>query len=184
MINHYQAHNVLEELSLNAILQNLGISKGSFYYFFKNKDDLLYQAISPLVKERVRITKQNIKKKATLKEQFHLLFEPFIADNQNKLSVIEHFYTLLFSKESFKKSSIFRKLHIEIIKNRKILLLQSMKSNGIKVDKKLILLLDYIDTTIAFYYLYNKILHNKNTQNEISTFIDMMCDMIEKQYKK
>lgn len=187
MLNDLKQCGSMEEISLNTILQNLGISKGSFYYHFSSKDDLLYQTISPDIKKQTKYLQQQIKKLDTLKDKFFLLFEPFISDNDQRLIYLENFYMHLFFQANLKKNmndiNIFKKLHTEIKKSRKQLLLQSVKSNGIKVDKKVILLLDYIDNTVVFYCLYYKILHNKDTKNEIIAFIDMMCHMIEKQYK-
>lgn len=187
MLNDLKQYDPMKEISLNTILQNLGISKGSFYYHFSSKDDLLYQTISPDIKKQTKYLQQQIKKLDTLKDKFFLLFEPFISDNDLRRIYLENFYMHLFFQANLKKNmndiNIFKKLHTEIKKNRKQLLLQSVKSNGIKVDKKVILLLDYIDNTVVFYCLYYKILHNKDTKNEIIAFIDMMCHMIEKQYK-
>lgn len=183
MLSDFKQNNSIEEFSLNTILQNLGISKGSFYYHFSSKDDLLYQTISPDIDKQTKGLEQKIKKLDTLKDKFYLLFEPFVSDNDQRLIALENFYMHLFFKESTSYKSVFIKLHAKIKKHRKILLLQSVKSNEIKVDKKIIAILDYIDNTIIFYYLYYRVLHNKHPKNEIITFIDTMCHMIEKQYK-
>lgn len=178
--------NKIDNLTLNAILKHLGISKGSFYYHFKSKDDLLFQAINPLIKNQTQEFKQNIKKLNNLKEQFLLLFEPFVIDpNNDNLKHIENFYINLFFKEYTNQSKFLntKKLYTKIKNDRKSLLIQALKYNDIKVDKKLTTLIEFVDITMMFYYWSNKILYNKQTNNEIADLIDMLCNLIEKQYK-
>ena len=178
--------NKIDNLTLNVILKHLGISKGSFYYHFKSKDDLLFQAINPLIKNQTQKFKQNIKKLNNLKEQFLLLFEPFVIDpNNDNLKHIENFYINLFFKEYTNQSKFLntKKLYTKIKNDRKSLLIQALKYNDIKVDKKLTTLIEFVDITMMFYYWSNKILYNKQTNNEIADLIDMLCNLIEKQYK-
>ena len=176
----------IESLTLNTILKHLGISKGSFYYHFKNKDDLLFQAINPLMKNQTQEFKHDIKKLNSLKEQFNLLFEPFVTEpNNTKLKQVENFYTNLFFKEYTNKAKLqnMKKIYTSVRNARKSLLFQALKYNDIKVDKKLTILLDFLDTTMIFYYHINKVIHKKHANNEILDLIDMLCNLIEKQYK-
>ena len=180
-----QENQEIENLTLNAILKHLGISKGSFYYHFKSKDDLLFQTINPLITKHTQEFKQNIKKLNNLKEQFNLLFEPFIIEEDDKLKNIESLYVNLFFKEYTDKAKLqnTKKIYTKVRNDRKSLLLQALKYNDIKVDKKLTILIDFLDTTMMFYYYVNKILYKKRINNEISDLIDMLCNLIEKQYK-
>ena len=176
----------IESLTLNTILKHLGISKGSFYYHFKNKDDLLFQAINPLMKNQTQEFKHDIKKLNSLKEQFNLLFEPFVTEpNNTKLKQVENFYTNLFFKEYTNKAKLqnMKKIYTSVRNARKSLLFQALKYNDIKVDKKLTILLDFLDTTMIFYYHINKVIYKKLANNEILDLIDMLCNLIEKQYK-
>ena len=176
----------IESLTLNTILKHLGISKGSFYYHFKNKDDLLFQAINPLMKNQTQEFKHDIKKLNSLKEQFNLLFEPFVTEpNNTKLKQVENFYTNLFFKEYTNKAKLqnMKKIYTSVRNARKSLLFQALKYNDIKVDKKLTILLDFLDTTMIFYYHINKVIYKKHANNEILDLIDKLCNLIEKQYK-
>lgn len=185
-LNKNKENHEIENLTLNVILKHLGISKGSFYYHFKSKDDLLFQVINPLIKNQTQEFKQNIKKLNNLKEQFCLLFEPFILEpDNNKLKQIENFYVNLFFREYPNKIKLqnTKKIYTKIKNDRKSLLFQALKYNDIKVDKKLTILLEFLDTTMIFYYHINKVLYKKYTNNEILDLIDMLCNLIEKQYK-
>lgn len=169
-------------ISLNDILENLKISKGGFYHHFNSRDDLIYQVISPIIKEQTKTTKQNIKNTNTLKEKFYLLYEPYYKDDHNKLNLIANFY--IKSLQNVDKKSLFIKLQSEIKKSRKTIFIQSMKYSKITISKEILLLFDYIDSTLIFYYFYHKSLHNRYVKNEIVAFLDIVCDIIEKQYIK
>ena len=173
-----------EDLSLNALLQKLNVSKGSFYYHFKNKDDLLYQAISPIIKKHAQELAENIKSLELLRDKFHLLFNVFTGDDfEQKLVFLERFYVKLLSSKNG-DDGVFKKLHNEIKKSRIQLLLQALKSSGVKIDKKTTALVEYMETTMMFYYLYHKALSSRNPRSEICLFIDTMCGIFEKQSKK
>lgn len=47
------SQNGYENASLNTILKVAGISKGTFYYHFKNKEDLYFYILSTFVEEKV-----------------------------------------------------------------------------------------------------------------------------------
>lgn len=76
-----------ESASLNNILKEAQISKGTFYYHFKNKEDLYFYLIGLLIEEKKRFLGQAMKPEdfqkdifAILKHQARLGIE-FAADN-------------------------------------------------------------------------------------------------------
>lgn len=50
-----------DNASLNNILKEAGISKGTFYYHFKNKEELYFYLIGILLREKKRYFSENIK---------------------------------------------------------------------------------------------------------------------------
>ncbi|MBS4538636.1 TetR/AcrR family transcriptional regulator [Clostridium sp. D2Q-11] len=59
--------------SLNNILKEVGISKGTFYYHFKNKESLYIYLINMLVDRKIKFFEYNIPKEAYEKDLFELL---------------------------------------------------------------------------------------------------------------
>ena len=50
---------VLKSVSLSMILKAIGISKGTFYHYFKDKDELFYEVIIPEIRQKeIEINKQ------------------------------------------------------------------------------------------------------------------------------
>lgn len=62
-----------DQASLNNILKNANISKGTFYYHFKDKEDLYYYLIDILVEEKMKFFNENIKPEDYQKDIFSLL---------------------------------------------------------------------------------------------------------------
>ncbi|SDY74165.1 transcriptional regulator, TetR family [Proteiniborus ethanoligenes] len=62
-----------ENASLNNILKEAGISKGTFYYHFKNKEDLYFYLISMFIEEKKSFFTNNIKPEDFNKSIFDLL---------------------------------------------------------------------------------------------------------------
>ncbi len=62
-----------EQASLNNILKKTGISKGTFYYHFKNKEDLYMYLIGILVEEKINFLNKSINPKDFDKDIFTLL---------------------------------------------------------------------------------------------------------------
>lgn len=62
-----------DNASLNNILKEAGISKGTFYYHFKNKEDLYIYLISLLVEEKMNFFNKNINPEDFNKDIFTLL---------------------------------------------------------------------------------------------------------------
>lgn len=182
IIDSYKISSI-SAMSLNSILQEIGISKGNFYYHFKDKDDLLYQVLSPFIKEHTRDLKAQIKKLNTLKEQIFWLYEPLFVNNHCKTKHIEDMYHFLFFKDGI-KSKAHKKLYINILSSRKSLLMQVVKLNNIKLDKNVVVFLDYIENTIAFYYINYKKLHHRSPNSEIIKFLDLACNILEKHFSK
>ena len=65
--------NGYEQASLNNILREAGISKGTFYYHFKNKEELYFYLIDILIKEKTDYFNKNIKPEDLNKDIFTLL---------------------------------------------------------------------------------------------------------------
>ena len=52
----------IQNISLNQIITNIGISKGQFYHYFKTKEELIFQVISQKTFELSKLSEDEIKK--------------------------------------------------------------------------------------------------------------------------
>lgn len=165
-------------MSLSALLKAIGVSKGVFYYYFKDKEELLYEIIIPDIKQKELEISKKVSKFTTLKERLRVIFEPLINENlADELNELENFYIYLLQNTC--KSKFFAIIYDEIKKSRKSLILQQIRYYNIKITKDIMTLLDYVEDTIIFYHIFNKKIKGKPPRREISAFVDMLCRMIE-----
>lgn len=165
-------------MSLSALLKSIGVSKGVFYYYFKDKEELFYEIIIPDIKQKELEISKKVSKFPTLKERLHFMFELFTDEKLDaELNEVENFY--LYSLHNTSKSKFFAAIYDKIKKSRKSLILQQIRYFNIKITKDITTLLDYIHDTVIFYHIFNKRLKGKAPRREISAFVDMLCRMIE-----
>lgn len=169
----------VHSITLNMILEYLGISKGNFYYYFESKDDLIYQVISPIIKEKNNKIKKNILILDSLQAKLRQFFLPLVDDElSEELEHIEQFYSFLFFEGNINKNKFFKKLYMDNNKQRKILLLHALKLNNIKITKEMNIFLNYIVDTIMFYNILYKNIYNKSPKKEIDEFIEIVCSLV------
>lgn len=172
---------VLKSVSLSMILRAIGISKGTFYHYFKDKDELFYEVIIPEIRQKeIEINKQ-ISKLPSLRERLHFMFELFTNNAlENELKSVENFTIHLFFEDSdIGKLKAFRKIHDEISQSRKSLIMQQIRYYNIKITKDISILVDYVIDTMIFYHIFRKKLKGKAPKREIISFIDMLCRLLE-----
>lgn len=173
---------VLKSVSLSMILKAIGISKGTFYHYFKDKDELFYEVIIPEIRQKeIEINKQ-ISKLPSLRERLHFMFELFTNDAlENELKSVENFtiHLLFFEDSDIGKLKAFRKIHDEISQSRKSLIMQQIRYYNIKITKDISILVDYVIDTMIFYHIFRKKLKGKAPKREIMGFIDMLCRLLE-----
>ena len=165
-------------VSLSSLLKAIGVSKGVFYYYFKDKDELFYAIIIPDIKQKESEISKKISAFSTLKERLHCIFEVFTNKKlDSKLNEIENFY--LYFINNAEKSKLFATIYDNIKKSRKSLILQQIRYYNIPLTRDMITLIDYIEDTMMLYNIFHKKLKGKTPRREISAFVDMLCRMIE-----
>lgn len=177
--------NNIRFASLDSILKELGISKGVFYYYFKDKNDLLYEVIIREVDIKKKEIEKKISELETLREKLNYIFSIFIDTAlKDDLRALEDFYIYLFFENNIAKNKPLKKIYTQINKDRKSLILQQIKFHNIKITKDIIILTDYMIDTIMFYHLFKKRLKGKNPRKEVSDFINTICNLLDKKYSK
>ena len=165
-------------VSLSALLKAIGVSKGVFYYYFKDKEELLYEIIIPDIKKKELELSKKVAQFPTLKERLRFMFEVFTNEKLiDELNEIENFYFYLLHHTS--ESKFFATIYDKIQKSRKSLILQQIRYFNIKITKDINILLDYIHDTIIYYHIFNKKVRGKAPRREILAFVDMLCRIIE-----
>lgn len=177
--------NNIRFASLDSILKELGISKGVFYYHFKDKNDLLYEVIIREVCIKRKEINKKISELETLREKLNYIFQIFIdPDLNDDLKKIEDFYIYLFFENNIDKNKPLKKIYTQINKDRKSLILQQIKFHNIKITKDIIILTEYIIDTMMFYHLLKKRLKGRDPRKEINDFINTICYLLDNKSSK
>ncbi len=74
--------NGIENISLNQLITNIGISKGQFYHYFKTKEELIFQVVSKKTLEFVTKLEDELQKSNSLLGDLQILFKFYICDDK------------------------------------------------------------------------------------------------------
>lgn len=168
-------------INLSDILKELNISKGSFYHYFKNKDDLIYHLVTISIDDYHNDMQKKIIRLKTIKEQLCHLFIPILDSKlKNQLESIERYHKYLFFENNINKNNFIKKTYKKMLKERKALALKILKINNIsvKAGDEAVILLNYLIDTVVFYSIYNKSLYRKQPVDEILGIIDVIYKLL------
>ena len=122
--------NTLEEASINNIINNSDIARGSFYYYFNDKEDLYFYLLERhSFNIQNKIEKLLIKYDGDLYDTYDNLFDFFIYLINNKNSYIKNIFKSMNSK-------ILYNLFIKDYENNERL--ESLIKNRVKYNKSYI----------------------------------------------
>lgn len=87
--------NGIENISLNQLISNIGISKGQFYHYFKTKEELIIAVMSHKTIEGFEFCEKELQKASSLKESLFTLFKIYIGDDQYSKDLRKLFFETL-----------------------------------------------------------------------------------------
>ncbi len=170
------AINGYENTKVEDITRSINISKGSFYTYFKTKEDVLFEVIEKLYSEYEKVL-ENINKsqdqKSILKEFFKIRLLIHMKYGNIKDTIIE----LLLSEVSNEKILSLRNriisMNTDFIKNNII-----MKYNKKGIDEDFVA--DFIERSISGYFISKVKFSNDREKMKKELFSDEVFDKITK----
>ena len=170
------AINGYENTKVEDITRSINISKGSFYTYFKTKEDVLFEVIEKLYSEYEKVL-ENINKsqdqKSILKEFFKIRLLIHMKYGNIKDTIIE----LLLSEVSNEKILSLRSriilMNTDFIKNNII-----MKYNKKGIDEDFVA--DFIERSISGYFISKVKFSNDREKMKKELFSDEVFDKITK----
>ncbi len=99
--------NGFDETSVNDIVKEVGIAKGTFYHYFKSKDELLDQMIDIMMEGYQGIVNEIMEKDINGLEKLKLLFEKIYESKLKEKEYLNSLMNFLLKKENEK---IYQKL--------------------------------------------------------------------------
>ena len=169
--------NGVNNFSLNKFIESLNMSKGQFYYYFKTKEELIFEVIDKKAQKIFDDTVKNVAKEKTFYNKLLSLFSFYLGNcsAEDKL-VKDTFYLYLNMKNQYikqKNDEYYDFIHkiVDEIFNEMI------EINYIKKDSK-----KFIPSLIATadgMYLQAIILENYDIKKNLMDYIDILDECLK-----
>lgn len=178
----------LEEVSINVIIQHSDISRGSFYQYFEDKDDLYFYCLSLLKKDQNEGILNCFKKAdgdlfESLKDTFKFLYEYYL--NGEYKDFYHHFFVNMSYKRSrniFEKDSQNDKNQKHMKKFAKILEIVDQSNLNFTSEEELNEFLQYIFQMI--HWTLSKVFLQNLSEEEAFRIINSRLSWMENGIRK
>lgn len=162
---------------LNEILEVCKIPKGSFYYYFKNKDDLLIHIIEYHTNKIVKLFDNTVDDLSIYK------LKSFFSKFLNTIAIIEENQEIEQKEENTKEGILFK---VEYNNNSKFYggsplgnLNSEMSNLSDEINKKIIESFSIIEQKIFFFFQVLSFTNNKYKSSKIDFYTHVLVDMLE-----
>ena len=169
--------NGVNNFSLNKFIESLNMSKGQFYYYFKTKEELIFEVIDKKAQKIFDDTVKNVAKEKTFYNKLLSLFSFYLGNcsAEDKL-VKDTFYLYLNMKNQYikqKNAEYYDFIH-KIVDE---IFTEMIEINYIKKDSK-----KFIPSLIATadgMYLQAIILENYDIKKNLMDYIDILDECLK-----
>jgi AcrR family transcriptional regulator len=173
--------NGVNNFSLNKFIESLNMSKGQFYYYFKTKEELIFEVIDKKAQKIFDDTVKNVAKEKTFYNKLLSLFSFYLGNcsAEDKLFdklVKDTFYLYLNMKNQYikqKNAEYYDFIH-KIVDE---IFTEMIEINYIKKDSK-----KFIPSLIATadgMYLQANILENYDIKKNLMDYIDILDECLK-----
>ncbi len=166
-------------LTISKITQTAGISKGSFYDYFENKEDLVFEVVSLMMSEYNKRLKKQIEHIKTTKEKIKAITAFFYRDEFKDLREIYSQFAAISLMEKNEAIAKFQQKNHEFYHKW----VEEIFKEGIKrgeITPKALDLIDGIFAAIKGFFISFKIMEKESLlENEINRFLETIFKMIE-----
>lgn len=170
------AINGYENTKVEDITRSINISKGSFYTYFKTKEDVLFEVIEKLYSEYEKVL-ENINKsqdqKSILKEFFKIRLLIHMKYGNIKDTIIELSLSEVSNEKILSLRNRIISMNTDFIKNNII-----MKYNKKGIDEDFVA--DFIERSISGYFISKVKFSNDREKMKKELFSDEVFDKITK----
>lgn len=168
----------LKNFSLNALLKYLQISKGTFYHYFRSKDEMLLEVFEYLTLTYIQENQKKLKKANNLKEKLEVVFDTYLIDNAENRDFLVFYKEFILSKTYSDTLKVHAQQFQLYFKNIIESILTSeiekgaIKPNAINFVTSLMTIADGI-------LIYSFSIDEFNLQDELTKFINSFVELVE-----
>lgn len=169
----------IKNSSLDSLLQELNMGKGTFYHYFSSKDELIKELILNLVDFYIQLCDKKLKKAKNLKEKLHILFELYLVDSveYREFTKLYSEYLIIYSNEEIVEDEY--KAHHSYMSSTLENVIKIEIETG-KVKKEALALINSLSPTADGMLLYSSLLEEFNLQKEFQNYLDNFLKLIKK----
>ena len=170
----------VDGFSLNGLLQSIPMSKGNFYHYFKNQDDLYYQIINVIFGSFLERFVESQKPK-TFEEKLHKLFFIYISELQEVKDYMVFIYEIypFFSNNKNKFTYNFmQEYYIYLFSELEKVMEEEIEKGNLKKD--ILAMIKPIAATADGIYTHSCMLKDYNRQEEMIKYLKFVSEHYSK----
>lgn len=164
-----------DEFSINMFLESVSMSKGSFYHYFKNKDDLYYAIINAVFGSFLERFVEN-QKPNNFEETLHKLFFIYVSELEEVEVYMKFIYEIypFFSNEknqfTYNFMQEYYKYLFEELENQ---MKEEIQKGNLK--EEILSMIKPICATADGMYTHSCMLKGYSRQNEVKEYFSFIC---------
>jgi len=166
-------------LTISKITKTAGISKGSFYDYFENKEDLVFEVLSHLMQEYNKDLNSKIKQEISTKDKIKSLTAFFYNDEYSELrDIYKQFAAISLMKKNDAITKFQQKNHIFYKEWIDSLIKDGIKNNQL-IPEALKLTEGLFAAIKGFYVSYTVMNKEDKLKKEIENYLETIFNLIE-----
>ncbi len=166
-------------ITISKITQTAGISKGSFYDYFENKEDLVFEVVSQMIDEYNQKLQSKVAMQKSTKEKIKVLTAFFYQDEFRELREIYAQFAAISLVEKNEAIAAFQRKNHKFYKKW----VEEIVQDGIKkgeIQKSALNLIDGIFAALKGFFISFRVMQREDElEEQINSFLDAVFNLIE-----
>lgn len=170
----------VDNFSVNNLLDNISMSKGNFYHYFKNKDELFCEALK-VAYSNISMKIKTDKKAETFEEKLLEIFAIYLSQTKEAkeyLSLVNQMYYMFSNKKNVYLYKYMQEIYSYMFSSLEYIMKEEISNNRLNPDILYMVkpLVATADGMLTHYFM----LENYDFHDELKNYISF----ISKQYSK
>lgn len=176
----YLSINGLKDLTMNPLLKYLNMSKGSFYHYFKSKDELISNLFFTILDVHIIENKSKIEDSNSLREKLEILYNLYLVDTEENKIFIDLYkdFLLTYGNNDNEFVNLYNKKYKDIFSKVLYKIIQKEIKNGV-IKEDSLSTINIVMTTADGMMMYSSSFEEFDLSKEFSIFLDFYIESIK-----